>query len=411
MPSYVYAARDRQGTLQSGHLDAMDEDEVVTLLQNRGLVVTALSRKDLPVAGRAAQGGLAGRRLHHRVTTDDQVLFCQQLAAMLEAGIPLLRSLEVLSAQVESESLLNALAHMRQDIEAGRTFRDAMAKHPHVFSAFWLNIVETGEASGHLAQSLNQLARYLESARGLQSKATTALTYPMFLLVAATGAVMFFAYWIIPRFSAIFASSHAQLPWLTTVVIGFSHFVRGFWWLLAAAAAGLAYGARAFVRTDEGRWLVDRLVLKIPVFDRLFLQLQLAQFARGLGTLLESGVPILYSLEIMERSATNKVYGQAIGELKEFVKEGKTMAGPMERAGVFPPMMVQMVQVGEEIGELAKMLSRVADYYEERLATFVARLTSLFEPIAIVVMAVVVGVLVISMFLPIFSMAGSFRAS
>lgn len=409
MPSYVYAARDRHGTLQSGHLDAMDEDEVVALLQNRGLVVTALSRKDLQAA-RSALPGRLGRRLHRRVTTDDQVLLCQQLAAMLEAGIPLLRSLEVLSAQVESEPLVNALAHMRQDIEAGRTFRDAMAKHPHVFSAFWLNLVETGEASGHLAQSLQQLARYLESVRDLQRKAMTALTYPMFLLVAATGAVAFFAYWIIPKFSAIFANSHAQLPWLTTQVIGLSHFVRGFWWLLLAAAAGLAYGVRAFVQTDEGRWLVDRLALKIPFFDRLFLQLQLAQFARGLGTLLESGVPILFSLEIMERSATNKVYGQAIGEVKELVREGKTMAGPMERSALFPPMMVQMVQVGEEIGELSKMLDRVATYYEERIATFVARLSSLFEPIAIVVMAVVIGVLVISMFLPIFSMAGSFRA-
>jgi type IV pilus assembly protein PilC len=285
-----------------------------------------------------------------------------------------------------------------------------MVKHPHVFSNFWVNIVETGEASGHLAQSLNQLARYLESVRELQGKTLTALTYPIFLLLAATGAVTFFAYWIIPRFSAIFASSQAQLPWLTTVVIGFSHFVRGFWGLLLAAAAGLVYGVRAFVRTDEGRWLVDRLVLKIPLFNRLFLQLQLAQFARGLSTLLESGVPILYGLEIMERSATNKVYGQAIGEVKELVREGKTMAAPMERSGLFPPMMVQMVQVGEEIGELAKMLGRVAAYYEERVGVFVARLTTLFEPIAIVVMAVIVGVLVISMFLPIFSMTGSYRA-
>lgn len=408
MPNYVYAARDRSGTLQSGRLDAMDEDAVVGMLHQRGLVVTALSCQDLQPAH--AVRSAAGRRMHRRVTTDDHVLFCQQLASMLEAGIPLLRSLEVLSAQVESELLLAAVSQMRQEIEAGRTFRDALAKHPNVFSQFWVNLVETGEASGHLAQSLNQLARYLEADRELRNKAVTALTYPIFLMVAAIGAVAFFTMWVIPKFSAIFSTMNAQLPWLTQQVIGLSRFVQGFWWLLALAAAGAAYAVRAFVKTEDGRWLVDRLLLKVPVFQQLFMQLQLAQFARGLCTLLESGVPILFSLEIMERSASNKVYAKAIGELKGFVKEGKTMADPMERTGLFPPMMVQMVQVGEEIGELAKMLHRVANYYEERVAMFVARLSSLFEPIAIAVMAVVVGVLVISMFLPIFSMAGSFHA-
>ena len=403
MPQYVYAARDRSGTLQSGHVDAMDEDEVVSILHNRGLIVTALSCQDLQPA--RVMRSAAGRRIHRRVTIDDQMLFCQQLAAMLEAGIPLLRGLEVLSAQVESELLLQAITHMRQDVEAGRTFREAIAKHPHVFNQFWVNVVETGEASGHLAQSLNQLARYLESDRELRNKALTALTYPIFLMIAAIGAVAFFTLWVIPKFSAIFSSMHAELPWLTIQVLGLSHFVRGFWWLLLAGAIGAAYAVRTFVNTEEGRWLVDRATLKIPVFRHLFLQLQLAQFARGLSTLLESGVPILFSLEIMERSASNKVYAQAIGELKGLVKEGKTMASPMERSGLFPPMMVQMVQVGEEIGELAKMLHRVANYYEDRVAMFVARLSSLFEPIAIAVMAVVVGVLIISMFLPIFSLS------
>ncbi len=407
MPSFVYTARDRSGLLQTGFLEAVDEDEVLAVLQNRGLIVTGLSRRE-SMAVQAAKRRMT-RRLHGRVTMDDQILFCQQLATLLQAGVPLLKSLEVISAQVESQVLLTALEQMRQDIEAGRTFRDAIAKHPHVFSKFWVNLVETGEASGHLAQSLTQLARYLESSRNLQRKAMTALTYPAFLILAATVALMVFVVWIIPIFSRVFASMHAPLPWLTQLVIGLSDVMRHYFVLLILGAGCAVHFLRQFLKTDQGRWLLDRFLLQLPLFNRLIIHIQLAQFSRGLGALLESGVPILFGLEIMEHSATNTLYGRAIGQIREDVREGKTMAEPMERTGLFPPMTVQMVQVGEEIGELGKMLDRIAAYYEERVATFVERMGSLFEPIAIVVMALIVGTLVISMYLPIFSMAGKFQ--
>lgn len=404
MPTFLYSARDRTGAVQHGHLDAVNEEEVVALLQNRGLIVTGISRKESQISQAASRR--SARRLHGGVTADDKVLFCQQLATLLDAGVPLLKSLEVICAQVESRSLLVAVEQMRQEIEGGRTFHEAMAKHPRIFTTFWINLVQNGEASGHLGQALKQLVSYLESVRDLQSKAMTALTYPMVLVVAAAIAVAIFVLKIIPVFMGIFSSMNVELPMLTQVIVAFSRAAQRYGIFIAAGLFGLGWLLREFLRTEQGQWLMDRLVLRIPVFNQLFVQLQLAQFARGLGTLLESGVPILFSLDIMEHGATNKVYGRAIGEVKEFVREGKTMAAPMEQTGLFPPMVVQMVQVGEEIGELDKMLDRIARYYEQRVGTFIDRLSVLFEPIAIAVMTVVIGTLVVAMFLPIFKLAG-----
>ena len=410
MPSFLYTARDRRGILQTGQLDAVDEDEVVTVLQNRGLIVTRLSHKTAEM-GQALQRRQMARRLHGKVTSDDLVLFCQQLATLLEAGIPLLKSLEVLSAQVESRALLVAVEQMRRDIEAGKTFRDALARHPNIFSSFWVNLIETGEASGHLAQSLHHLARYLESVRTLMRKASTALTYPVIMIVAAVIALAIFTLKIIPIFKGVFASMGLELPMLTLIVITVSSFVKQYFVLVVIGAIAAGYVLSQFVRSDQGRWLIDRLQLRLPGFNHFFMHFQLAQFSRGLSTLLESGVPILYGLEIMEHSATNQVYARAIGQVKESVREGKSLAEPMEATGLFPAMVVQMIQVGEEIGELGKMLDRVAKYYEEWLETFIERLAVMFEPIAIMVMAVVIGTIVLAMFLPIFRLAGGVRMS
>jgi type IV pilus assembly protein PilC len=409
MADVTYAARDRQGGVQTGHLEAIDEDQLVAMLQHRGLLVSSISRRDLsasparPLSGRRPP---KARRMHQRVTVDDQVLLCQQLATLVDAGVPLLKSLHVVSSQVESQKLLLALDEVRHDVEAGKTFRDALIKHPGIFSNLWLNLIETGEASGHLAQSLRQLARHYESQRHLQSQAKTALTYPMFLIVVATLVIAIFVYWLIPRFTTMFASMKMELPAITRFVIAVSDAARKY---VVAIIFGVVAGAsllRRYLRTQAGQWMRDRLLLRLPLFSGLFTYLQLAEFSRGLATLLESGVPLLSSLEILEKSATNKLYARAIGEIREAVKEGRTMAEPMEATGMFPPMAIQMVQVGEEVGELAKMSSRVAVYFEERVEIFIARMTRLFEPIAILIMAGIVLVIVLSIFMPIFKMAG-----
>ena len=410
MPTFAYTARERQGGVQSGRLDAANEDDVVSMLQRRGLIVTSVvlgeASASRPAAPSVRQAS-GQRRMHTRVATDDQVLLCQQLSTLVEAGVPLLKSLEVVSAQVESRMLLIALDEVRRDVAGGANFRDGLAKHPAIFSSLWLNLVETGEASGHLAQALRQLARHFEQAQHLQNEAKTAMTYPLFLLGAATLVMAVFVYWLIPRFTTIFASMEGmELPLLTRIVIGVSDAARHYWVVVILGAAGGCYGLHRYLRTTVGQWARDRLLLHLPLFKTLTNYLQLAEFSRGLSTLLESGVPLLSGLEILERSATNKVYGQAIGRVKEAVKQGKTMAEPMAEVRVFPPMAVQMVQVGEEVGELAKMVDRVARYYEERVETFIARMTRLFEPIAIVFMGGMVLIIVLSIFLPIFKMAG-----
>ena len=358
MGNFLYKARDRQGLLQSGHLDAGDQNDALNILQQRGLIVVSVSNAEQ--AKDLGTQPAARRRLHGRANNDDKILFCQQLAILLEAGIPLLRSLSVVSAQTESRAMLVAMEEMKRDIEGGWTFRHAIAKHPKIFSPFWINLVETGEASGHLAKSLNQLSHYLESARELQSKAVTAMTYPLILVGGSVFAIGIFVLKIIPVFSGIFKSMNMEIPPLTKAVILLSDMATKYFILFAAAIAAIGYLTVQFVRTEKGRWMVDNLVLKIPIFNRMLVAIQLAQFSRGLGTLLDSGVPILACLEIMERSSTNVVYAQANGRTKEHVREGRTMAEPLERTGLFPPMMVQMIQVGEEIGELSKMLDKVA---------------------------------------------------
>ena len=411
MATYTYTARDQEGAVQAGHLDAMTEEEVVTTLQHRGLLVTSISQKGLaqPVAV-AAPRRFRRPRLHGRVTMEDQVLLCQQLATLVQAGIPLLKSLEVVSAQIESQALLIALEEVRHDVAAGSTFKDALGKHPAVFTTLWLNLVETGEASGHLAQSLQQLAQHFESVQHLRNEVKTALTYPAFLALAAVGVVIFFVYWLLPKFSVMFATMQdMELPLLTRLLLAVSEAGRRYLLPIIGVVVLGVYLLRQYLRTGPGQWMRDQLLLRLPLFQMLFHHVQLAEFSRGLSTLLESGVPLLSSLEILEHSVTNKVYGKAIGDVRESVKEGKTMAEPMANGGLFPPMAVQMVQVGEEVGELAKMMQRIATYYEERVSIFIARLSRLFEPIAIVVMGGVVLVIVLSIFLPIFKMATSAR--
>ena len=411
MPTFTYTARDEKGLVQTGHLDALNEDQVVAMLQHRGLLVTSISQKDLATAtARPSVGRAKPHRMHEGVTVEDQVLLCQQLATMVDAGVPLLKSLEVVSFQVESRKLLLALEDIRREVEGGHTFRDALAKHPKIFSSLWRNLVETGEASGHLAQSLQQLARHFESAQHLQNEAKTALTYPAFLVGAAVAVLAIFVYWLIPKFTAVFATMNIELPLITRIVIGVSDAARKYVVALIGGVALVGYVAGQYLRTESGKWMRDRLLLRLPLFKTLFTYVQLAEFARGLSTLLESGVPLLSALEILENSATNKVYGEAIGDVREAVKEGKTMHEPMDHTGMFPAMAVQMVQVGEEVGELAKMTGRVAAYYEERVETFIARMTRLFEPIAIVVMGVLVLFIVLSIFMPIFKMATGLKA-
>ncbi|MBU0634266.1 MAG: type II secretion system F family protein [Candidatus Omnitrophica bacterium] len=409
MPDFLYKARDSDGNLVQGTMVADNQNEIIDILQRRGLLITSIAElaqelKPRQIALRIKKRLTFGSG---RVKTDDLCIFARQLGTLLNAGVPLLRSLGVLGKQVESNALRDAVERVKGDIQSGSTLRDALDKHPKVFSKFWVNLVGTGEASGQLPSVLEQIAQYFESSGQLQRKVVSALMYPAILVSVCVGAIFVFVIKIVPVFAEMFQSFGTELPALTQYIVNFSGLLRRFAFPLIVLSPVIIFLFVRFIRTSKGKLLFDALRLKLPVFGNLFRNIAIANFARGLGTMISSGVPILYALEIVTKTVGNRVIENSLEKVKESVRDGKTIAEPLEQSGIFPPMVVLMVNVGEETGELADMLKHVADFYEERIGTIVERLSSLLEPFLLVFMGSVVGFLVVAMFLPIFKLATS----
>jgi len=401
VPRFLYTTRDREGKVIHGTMDAPDQDELVSTLQRRGLLVTQVSPEEKP-------GGIvpkARRRFHTRVKLDDLAVLARQLATLFGSGITMLKSLETATRQIESKRLYLSMESVRGDVETGSSLHDALAKYPKIFSEYWLGLVETGESSGQLPAVLNELANYLETAGTFQRKVISAMVYPAILFCVVIGALTFFILRVVPTFAEIFEGFDVQIPALTRALLNLSRAISHNIFYIILFLFGLGFLTTRYIKTKSGRWRFDQLKLKLPILGPLFHRLALARFSRGLATLIRSGVPILYGLEIVTRAVGNEVVKRAIKEVKVGVRDGKTMAGPLAKDEIFPPMVVQMVNIGEETGKLGEMLGRISDHYEERVSTFVDRLTSIVEPVLIVFMGVIVGTLVIAMFLPIFSMA------
>lgn len=410
MPSFTYTARDKAGQLARGHQEAATQEELLTILHGRGLVVTGIDRS----AAAAARGLVAQpvpslvsrRREHRRVQLDDLTLFSRQLATLLAAGVPLLRCLDVTAKQMESRRLRQAVEQMHRDIQSGSTLRDALAKHPGIFSPFWMNLAETGEASGHLPAVLEQLARHLERMGDLQRKIGSAMVYPAILIVVAVAAVVIFMVKIIPVFSGVFVAAGADLPLLTRWVVRVSDFFRSYVVALGLVAVGLVQCARWYGRTPRGRLLLDRVKCRLPAVGELLQFLYVARFASGLSTMVRAGVPLLFALDIASSTVGNVLVERVLARVREAVRQGSGMAEPLAASGIFPPMVSQMVSVGEEIGELGQMLGQVATFYEERANAMVQRLSAAVEPAIIIVLGLVVGTMVVAMFLPIVRLSG-----
>lgn len=401
MPKFSYTARNKDGELIQGVFDAFSEDEVVNKLQAQDLLVISVnSAADKVAPSKKARP----RKFHSAVKTDDLILFSRQLATLLNGGIPLLRSLDILSKQVESKKLYNALEAIKGDIEGGFTFHDALAKHERVFSEFWINLVETGEASGQLASVLEQVANYIEASGALQRKIKSAMVYPIIISVVAVLAVAIFLLKIIPTFSNIFKGFNIELPALTKMVMAASDILRHYFLMVSGGVIVFVTVFKKYIRTRTGRRQFDAFKLKLPLVGSLFQEMAISRFTSSLSTLLRSGVPVLHCLNIVSRTSGNKLFEEAIIKVREAVQEGKTMAKPLEESGLFPPMVSQMVTVGEETGELSKMLHRISDFYEARVSASIDRLTSAFEPMMLVLMGTVVGTLIVAMYLPIFKM-------
>jgi type IV pilus assembly protein PilC len=408
MKKFIFTARDQQGKMITGGEEAENADALVSRLQLRGLLVTNIriqADTEPAVSSRAGFSSVARKFSHHRIKEEDLCLFGRQLATAIGSGVPLLKSLDIINRQAASKKLFDALSIVIHDVESGLSFRDALAKHPNVFSSLWVNLVETGEASGNLPLVLERLVVYLEGRAAFKRKIVSALIYPMLLTVVAFGAIIIFLIAIVPKFVTIFEGFGKKLPTPTMILISVSNLLTRNFFFIFIAFCGILYISYQYARSKSGKARLDRFVLSAPVVKEFFRLSEIEKFASGMSTLLESGVPILFSLEIAERSSGNGVVQDIIKKVKESVREGKPLVGPMEESGFFPPMITQMVNIGEEIGELDKMFKKISAFYSEMLETKITRLTTLFEPIMIVFMGVVIGGMVISMFIPIFSIA------
>ncbi|MBM3243717.1 MAG: type II secretion system F family protein [Candidatus Omnitrophica bacterium] len=408
MPRFFYIARDRKGNKVTGTEESVNQDEAVNKIQAKDLILVNIIpaqpedkspvQSDLLIKGRVAPK-------HSRVTSADLTLFCRQLATLLGAGVTILRSLDVISLQVTSKRLYQTIRELEKHMESGLSLHEAVAKYPEVFSELWVNLVESGEASGNLAMVLSRLASYLERDAAFKKKIISALIYPLILMFAGLGALIFMTVKIIPTFAQIFSGFNIELPLLTKILLGVSVFIRKYWLVIILLSGSGLWFFRKYTSTKEGKRAFQSFLFNLPVFGEFFRVLAIERFTSEMSTLVESGVPILYSLEISERSVNNVVLGEIIRKVKEDVRDGKPLGQSLERGVFFDPMVVQMVNIGEEIGELSNMFKRLNAFYQEYLETFLTRFTSIFEPAMLVFMGAVIGIMVIGLFLPIFEIS------
>jgi len=405
MPRLSYIAVDSKGTRLAGNEDVVDEDALIAKLQNQGLVVVEIKPYEETSAKKGEKIKRKSVSTHGRVRISDLVMFAQQLATMLDAGVTLMRALQVISQQIESATLSRTLDLVMKDLEKGSSFSSALYKYPKVFSQFWASLVEVGEASGTLPTILEKLSDYLEAKADFQNKIISALIYPVLLLFVAAGAVTFFAMVIIPRFAEMFKTLNVPLPFLTQKLLEFFEFIRTKFLFILFILVAIIITFKRYLNTEVGRRQSESVVLRLPAFGNFYRLLIIERFTSQMAILIGSGVPILYALEICERMVVSRKMASVIGKIKNQVREGKLIAEPMDKSGFFTPMVVQMVLIGEETGELDKMLKRVAAFYQDYVKTFVSRLSTLIEPLMLIFMGLVIGTIVIAMFMPIFSLA------
>ena len=394
MAVFVYQGRTASGN-QNGEIEAPDRSAAVGELRRRSILVTKIAEKSAPKMSFKFGG---------KVKDKEMAIFTRQFSTMIVAGLPLVQCLNILAEQSESKTLRSVTGQVARHVEAGSTLADALRRHPRTFDDLFTNLVEVGEAGGILDVVLQRLAAYIEKAAALKRKVKAAMVYPCAIIGVALLVVIFMLTFVIPTFAQMFKDLGADLPLPTKIVMILSDFVRSYILLIIAGMIGAVMALRSYYRTEGGRATIDALMLKTPVFGTLVRKVAVARFTRTLGTLVQSGVPILDGLRITARTAGNKVVEKAVLQCRAAVTEGKTLADPLRTSGVFPPMVTQMISVGEQTGALDAMLSKIADFYDDEVDTAVSTLTSLLEPMMIVFLGVVVGGLVVAMYLPIFKL-------
>ncbi|MEP7176301.1 MAG: type II secretion system F family protein [Gemmatimonadales bacterium] len=395
MPMFEYTARSQTGQIQKGQLDVASKDDVGAYLRKNRLILVSV--REAPKQIKFSMGS-------PRVKTRDVVIFTRQFATMINAGLPLVQSLNILAAQTENKTLAEVTRAVVYDVESGNTLADAFSKHPKAFSSLYVNMVAAGEAGGILDTILVRLATFLEKNDALVRKVKGAMIYPGVIMTVAGGAIAILLIFVIPTFQSMFASANLELPLPTRIVIGMSDFLIHYWWAIILSVGGAFFAIRRYYATAAGRLQIDRMLLKAPVLGDVIRKSAVSRFTRTLGTLVSSGVSILEGLEITAKTAGNQVVHNAVMESRQSIAGGETIAAPLEKSKVFPPMVISMIAVGEQTGGLDEMLSKIADFYDEEVDVAVSALVSLMEPAMIVLLGVIVGGMVIAMYLPIFDM-------
>jgi type IV pilus assembly protein PilC len=396
MATFVWKGRTLAGESQAGEIDVARQEEAVEQLRKKRILVTSIR----PKGGGFQMPKIGG----HGITTKDLAIFTRQFATMISAGLPLVQCLDILAKQSSKPSFGHIIGDVTREVESGSTLSDGLGKHKDVFDDLFRNMVAAGETGGVLDEILMRLATYIEKADALKRKIQSAMVYPAVVLTVALGATAFMLIFIIPTFAKMFSDFGGELPLPTRIVLNLSHFLTGFWWLMLLMGVGVAVVFNRYYATENGKRVVDSLTLKMPVLGDVLLKGAVARFTRTLGTLIASGVPILGGLEITARTAGNKVIAEAIMTARASIREGETVSAPLKASGVFPPMVVQMISVGEQTGALDEMLTKIAVFYEAEVDTAVDTLTSIIEPVMIVVMGGIVGTMVVAMYLPMFKL-------
>ncbi|MDY6847503.1 MAG: type II secretion system F family protein [Thermodesulfobacteriota bacterium] len=402
MAKFAWEGKTRTGQVQKGEMEGPNQAAVSATLRRQGIMPSNIKER-----GKGLDRDLKIPGMEPKVTTKDLVVFTRQFATMIDAGLPLVQCLDILGRQQDNKTFRKILVQIKEDVEAGSTFADALKKHPKAFDELYINLVAAGEVGGILDTILNRLAAYIEKALKLRKQIKGAMTYPATVVGIAFVVIAVILVFVIPTFEQMFADFGGALPAPTQFVINLSNFVQDYILAIIGGIIFLIFAFKRIYRTRKGRAKIDDVVLKLPIFGPLIRKAAVAKFTRTLGTMISSGVPILDGLDIVAKTAGNKTVEKAIYKVRQSISEGKTIAEPLEQSGVFPPMVCQMIAVGEQSGAIDTMLNKIADFYDDEVDDAVSALTSMLEPLLMLFLGTTVGGLVIAMYLPIFKLAGT----
>jgi len=400
MPVYLWEGVNRKNEQKKGELEAADDSTVRIMLRRQGIKITSVKKKPEDLMEKFPL-------FKQKVKEKEVVIFSRQFATMINAGLPILQCIDILSAEEPNKVFKKIITGLKDDIEGGSSLTDALKKHPEVFNELFINLVAAGEAGGILDIILNRLSAYMEKAMKLKGKVKSAMTYPLATMVIAIAVVILLLYKVVPVFEDMFSSFGSALPAPTQFLVDASKFVQHNILYIIGTFVAIGIIFVRYYRTERGRLQIDTMILKAPVFGLLIKKVAVAKFSRTLSTMMSSGVPILEGLEICSKTAGNKVIENALMDTRKSISEGKTIAEPLANAGIFPSMVVSMISVGENTGALDAMLSKIADFYDDEVDSAVDAMTSLLEPFMMVFIGGVVGGMLIALYLPIFTMAGA----